>query len=157
MKKRQPSLGYWRMQLHPGNSRESTRCACESLAAGFIGLDFTVRIGDLFVELKKNLPQTQKRYWQFAHKMAIDDWVLIMSHNLPLALCQVAGEYNYIRRPESELGVWFRHFRRVRNVSYFADDFPNDDYWTGIVMTGTIDPLNNPDSQSRQLIAEWLS
>lgn len=149
--------GYWRMQLHPGGSTDRTRLACESLAAGFIGLDFGEPIGDLLVQEKENLPENHKHYWHFAHTMAVGDRVLIMSHNLPLALCQVADEYNYIRRPEPELGVWFRHFRRVRNVSYFADVFPNSDDWKGMVMTGTINPLKNPDTQSRQLIAEWIA
>ena len=29
---------------------------------------------------------------------------------LPLRLGQVTGAYNYIREPQAELGIWFRHF-----------------------------------------------
>lgn len=29
---------FWRMQLHPADPSESTKCCVESLAAGFIGL-----------------------------------------------------------------------------------------------------------------------
>lgn len=147
---------YWRMQLHPYVSQDATRLACESLTTGFIGLDFSVDIGDLFTVAKSSLPAKQKAYWAFAHSMAIGDWVLIMAHNHPLALCCVAGEYNYIRRTEPKLGVWFRHFRSVDQVTYFDDYFPKGS-WEGIIMKGTIDPLKSPDSRSRQLIAEWLN
>lgn len=41
------------------------------------------------------------------------DVVLIMAHNFPFALVTVSGDYNYIRTPDPEIGVWFRHFRRI--------------------------------------------
>ena len=33
-------MAYWRMQLHPNNASEAVRHAVQSLAAGYIGLDF---------------------------------------------------------------------------------------------------------------------
>src|SRR5687768_14770943 len=103
-------MTFWRMQLHPGEPALSAQYAHQSLAAGFIGLDFTLDTGDLLRANQANLPAGQKDYWAFAHEMTIGDRVLIIAHHFPLALVTVAGEYNYIRRPEPKIGVWFRHF-----------------------------------------------
>ena len=40
-------MAYWRMQLHPDNASEAVRHAVQSLAAGYIGLDFAEDVGDL--------------------------------------------------------------------------------------------------------------
>ncbi|MDC0294652.1 hypothetical protein OAK98_04575 [Mariniblastus sp.] len=155
MNYREPT--YWRMQLHPYRSEGSVRHAAESLNAGFIGLGFAHHIGDLHTVEKETLPDRQRNYWAFAHEMEIGDIVLVMARNFPFAICTVSGDYNYIREPVSELGVWFRHFRPVIDVSYYADVYINPHEWHRITMTGTIDPLRSRDSQSRRLIDEWLA
>lgn len=145
----------WRMQLHPSEPSLAAQHAYDSLAAGFIGLDFVTDVGDLMRTQQSQLPTGQRDYWAFAHEMAIDDRVLIIAHHFPLALATVAGDYNYIRRPEPELGVWFRHFRRVRGVRYYADRVTNAGSWQQLTMTDTISPLRDPNSASYRLIESW--
>ena len=41
-------MNYWRIQLHPSDPEQSARHASESLAAGFIGLDFVKHLQALF-------------------------------------------------------------------------------------------------------------
>ena len=145
------------MQLHPSDSANSTRLASESLSAGLIGLDFATDVGDLHVVQYDALPDDQRNYWAICHEMDVDDIVLVMAHHFPLALCRVADDYNYIRRIEPELGVWFRHFRRVDQISYFADVYTNAHDWPRITMTATISPLRNTGTESRDLIDDWMS
>ncbi len=114
-------MAYWRMQLHPAQPGESVKHCIESLAAGYIGLDFAFDVGDLMATSKDKLPENQKDYWAFAHGMEKGDKVLIIAHYFPFALATISGEYNYIRSFAPEIGVWFRHFRRVDDVHYYAD------------------------------------
>ena len=88
--------------------------------------------------------------------MTEGDRVLVVVHHLPFALATVDGEYNYIRNRAPEIGVWFRHFRRVREVRYFGDYKTNAHEWPRTTMTDTICPLRRDDSISYQLIEEWL-
>lgn len=148
-------MTYWRMQLHPGEPENAAAHAIRSTAAGFIGLDFRHDTGDLRAAAQDALPAGQKDYWAFAHEMKIDDKVLIIVHHFPFALVTVDGDYNYIARTEPELGVWFRHFRRVREVRYFADYVTNASSWEQYTMTDTISVLRDPGSKSYRLIEEW--
>ncbi len=148
-------MTYWRMQVHPAQPALATRHTVQSLAAGFIGLDFVQEVGDMMRCTQQDLPAGQRDYWHFAHGMAIGDKVLIIAHNFPLALATVAGDYNYIRTTVPELGVWFRHFRRVQDVKYYGDLVTNAHNWQQLVMTDAISILNNPGSQSYQLIQTW--
>jgi hypothetical protein len=150
-------MTYWRMQLHPAEPGTAVRHAVESLAAGFIGLDFADEVGDLLRAQQADLPDGQKDYWAFAHEMQEDDYVLIMAHHFPFALARITGDYTYISSAVPEIGVWFRHFRKISDVRYYADHVTNARQWNQIVMTDTISPLRNPDSQSYRLIASWLS
>jgi hypothetical protein len=152
-------MTYWRMQLHPNEPGEAVWYSVQSLAAGFIGLDFhrSAGIGDLRETTQDRLPDHQKDYWAFAHEMRENDVVLIMVHHFPFALATVAGDYNYIREPEPRIGVWFRHFRPVRNVRYFGDFQTNARIWERITMTDTISPLRDDSSRSYRLIEEWLA
>lgn len=143
------------MQLHPSDPGLASQYAHQSLAAGFIGLDFAADVGDLMCTQQQQLPATQRDYWAFAHQMVIGDRVLVIAHHFPLALATVSGEYNYIRRTEPELGVWFRHFRRVENVRYYSDWITNAASWQSITMTDTISPLRDPNSASYRLIDSW--
>ena len=149
-------MTYWRMQLHPANPEEAVRHCVESLAAGYIGLDFGEDVGDLMSTNQSALPENQRDYWAFAHEMAIGDTVLIIAHHFPFALVTIDGEYNFIRSTAPELGVWFRHFRKVRDVRYYADMVTNAQLWERITMTDTISPLRDPTSLSYRLIEEWL-
>lgn len=150
-------MTHWRMQLHPAEPGAAGAYAIQSLAAGFIGLDFDSDIGDLIQTPQSALPAGQKDFWAFAHEMEIGDHVLIIVHHFPFALGTVEGEYNYIRRREPEIGVWFRHFRRVKNVRYYADRVTNAQDWEPIKMTDTISPLRETSSKSYRLVEEWLS
>lgn len=149
-------MAFWRMQLHPADAGSGTRHAAESLAAKFIGLGFKTDPGDLtLITDAASLPQDQSDYLDFAQKMAVGDKVLIVSHHYPFALVTVDGDYNYIRRRVPEIGVWFRHFRRVKDVKYYFDWMTNPANWQRLVMTDTISILNDPNSLSYRLIQDW--
>jgi hypothetical protein len=89
--------------------------------------------------------------------MSEGDLVLIYVHNYPFALARVSGPYNYIKTPVPELGVWFRHFRRVSEVRYYSDLVTNPLAWERSVTTATITPLRKEDTPSMKLINEWLA
>jgi hypothetical protein len=101
------------------------------------------------------LPANQRDYWAFAHEMEVGDSVLIIAHHFPFAMATVKGPYNYIRSKQPELGVWFRHFRRVERVRYYGDFVTNAKNWEQIRMTDTISPLRDPGSKSYRLLKEW--
>lgn len=148
-------MTYWRMQLHPNEPGEALKHCVESLAAGYIGLDFAAEVGDLKETTQSALPKNERDYWAFAHEMHIGDKVLIIAHHFPFALATVAGDYNYIRSYAREIGVWFRHFRRVKDVRYYGDLVTNAKDWEPIKMTDTISPLRDASSKSYQLIDAW--
>ncbi len=148
-------MTYWRMRLHPDKPGEALKHSVESLAAGYIGLDFAADVGDLKKTAQSTLPENQKDYWAFAHEMVVGDKVLIIVHHFPFALATVADDYNYIRCRAREIGVWFRHFRRVEDVRYYGDLVTNAYNWESLTMTDTISPLRNPSSKSYQLIEAW--
>lgn len=149
-------MTYWRMQLHPSESEGAVRHTVESLAAGYIGLDFVDDVPDLLTVAQEALPPNQRNYWAFAHEMDVDDRVLLFAHHYPFALVRVASPYNYIRTRAREIGVWFRHFREVDDVRYYADFIKNPHEWENLVMTATITPLREENSGSYQLIRRWL-
>jgi len=148
-------MGYWRMQLHPSESDIAVAHSVNSLVSGYIGLDFGKDLGNLLLWKKSEIPKGQEDYWDFAHSIQINDRVLIIAHHYPVALVRVAGQYNYISNPNS-LGVWFRHFREVDNIFYYADYITNPHKWQKLTMTDTISPLIDQNSLSFQLIQEWL-
>jgi len=149
-------MTYWRMQLHPAKPSEAVRHCVESLAAGYIGLDFEYDVGDLMKTTQEKLPEYERDYWAFAHEMKVDDVVLIIAHHFPFALATVSGKYNYVRSKDSKLGIWFRHFRKVEDVRYYADFVTNAKSWQQITMTDTISPLRDPNSLSFKLTEEWI-
>jgi hypothetical protein len=148
-------MNHWRMQLHPCASGSAAEHATQSLAAGFIGLDFHEDFGDLSKADIASIPAGQKDYVQFWRDMQVGDKVLIIVHHFPFALVEVAGDYNYIKNTEPEIGVWFRHFRRVKNTRYYSDFRTNAASWSQVRMTDTISILRNTDSKSYELIEEW--
>jgi hypothetical protein len=153
-------MTFWRMQLHPDNASEAMRHAVKSLAADYVGLDFETEVGDLTRITKEQMEQLapgQKKYRAFADEMAEGDKVLIMVHNFPFALVTVDGDYNYIRKLAPEIGVWFRHFRKVKDVLYYSDYETNARNWKSIPMPETIAPLRDQNGDTYQLIEEWLS
>lgn len=149
-------MAYWRMQLHPDQPGESVSHCINSLAAGYIGLDFATEVGDLMEATKDRLPANQKDYWAFAHIMQKGDKVLIIAHHFPFALATITGDYNYMRAFAPEIGVWFRHFRKVSDVHYYADLKTDVRQWDQLRMTDTISPLHDPSSRSYVLIEDWL-
>ena len=152
-------MAYWRMQLHPSDSANAMRYAVESVAAGFIGLDFETDLGDMRLLNRTAIPELQREYLSLLSPMERGDSVLIVVHHYPFAMVVVDDAYNYIARPEPEIGVWFRHFRRIdrSKTRYFADRFTNAAKWEQNIMTGTIAPLKSPSGQAYQLIESWLS
>lgn len=150
-------MNFWRMQLHPDDAENSGYYANQSIAAGFIGLDFATKVGDLLSDSHQDILTTQKDYVDFAKNMGVGDKVLIIVHHFPFAVVTVDGEYNYIRKPEPELGVWFRHFRRIKDVIYFADYKTNAMSWEQYIMTDTISILRDKNSKSYKLIKEILN
>jgi hypothetical protein len=147
---------YWRMQLHPSESEGAIRHTVECLSAGYVGLDFAVDIPDLLTVAQDSLPHNQRNYWAFAHEMAVGDRVLLFAHHYPFALVKVSGEYNYIRSRAPEIGVWFRHFRKVDDVRYYGDFVTNARSWEPLTMTATLTPLRDISTSSFQLIRRWL-
>jgi hypothetical protein len=145
------------MQLHPKFPGGSARHSAKSLSAGFVGLDFKWDVGDLLRANYDDLPKEEKVQWAFAHEMAEGDHVLIFCHHYPFALARISGPYNYIRTPVPEIGVWFRHFRRIDDVRYYSDHRTNASEWKPITMTATLTPLRNADSASQQLVNGWLA
>lgn len=147
-------MTYWRMQLHPDHGALAVKYTVESLAAGFIGLGFSSDPGDLTNVSKDDLDGAEKNYRRFAHEMEVGDPVLIIAHHFPFAVAEVSGDYNYIRTPVPHLGVWFRHFRTVRNIRYYGDHFTNASAWEQVRMTDTLSPLRRNDTKSYKLIEE---
>lgn len=147
-------MNYWRMQLHPNEPENAMFYASQSLAAGFFGLDFATEVGDLLAKEHQNILTSQKDYLAFAGEMMIGDKVLIIVHHFPFAVVTINGDYNYIRRIEPELGVWFRHFRRIKDAIYFADYCTNAKSWEQYTMTDAISILKDTGSMSYKLIQE---
>jgi hypothetical protein len=150
-------MTYWRMQLHPSQPGKAFKHSVTSLAAGYIGLDFSRDVGDLLEVKQSSLPVNQRDYWAFAHEMAAGDPVLIIAHHFPFALATVASDYNYIRTIAPEIGVWFRHFRAIDDLRFYADFKTNVRAWEPLKMTDTISPLRGRNTKSYRLIEEWLS
>ena len=149
-------MTYWRMQLHPNESGGAIGHTVESLAAGYVGLDFGEDVPDMLTVSRETLPENHRNYWAFAHEMEIEDRILLFAHHFPFALVRVSGSYNYIRAIAPEIGVWFRHFRKIDDVRYYGDFMTNARNWEPITMTATITPLREPGSSSYQLIKQWL-
>jgi len=145
-------MNYWRMQLHPDDGERATYHSTKSISAGFIGLGFAGKVGDLLSEAEHEILETQKDYVQFANKMTIGDKVLIIAHHFPVAVVTIAGDYNYIRKTEPELGVWFNHFRRIKEPIYYSDFKTNSKSWEQYIMTDTISILKDEKSKSYKLI-----
>ncbi len=150
-------MTYWRMQLHPSESKGAVKHTVESLSAGYVGLDFSEPVADLKTVSQDTLPEKQRNYWAFANEMGIGDRILLFAHHFPCALVRISGEYNYIRSAAPEIGVWFRHFRSVDDIRYYSDFVTNAHKWQPLTMTATITPLRDNKSASFQLIELWLN
>ena len=149
-------MAYWRMQLHPDDAPEAMRHAVESLGAGYIGLDFASEVGDLRTASKEQVLKSEKSYFAFSDEMREGDQVLVVVHQFPFALVTVDGDYNYIRNAAPELRVWFRHFRNVKDVAYYADYEKDAHKWPRTIMINAISPLRRADTEAWQIIEEWL-
>lgn len=159
-------MTYWRMQLHPMEPRVALRHTVTCLAANLIGLDFGERysgptrpgedVGDLLRADPASLPESQRGFRVFATDMREDDYVLVMAHNFPFALCRVAGPYNYVREIPPELKIWFHHFRRVDDVRYYGDFVTDAHAWQRIPTPQTIGRVSDEDGPVFQLIRGWL-
>ncbi len=150
-------MGYWRMQLHPNEAARAVERAIDSLSRGYIGLssrnDFS---GDLSTAEDSDLPRGQRVYRQFATTMQEGDFVLIIAHHHPTALVEVIGPYNYVRDhdPYDVIGVWFRHFRRVKVHGYYADWYTNPAEWEETISTVAIGRAGR-QTQTYRIIRRW--
>jgi len=78
---------YWRMQMHPDDSKNAVNYSTQCLSRGYIGLDFKETVGDLTAGIDRGeLPEGQHDYMDFATSMKVGDFVLIVAHHFPLAL-----------------------------------------------------------------------
>jgi hypothetical protein len=147
---------FWRMQLHPSDPGRAAMHTVRSLGAGFIGLDWPRDPGDLTLLDPSALPDgVTANDVGFATKMQVGDQVLVIVHHFPFALATIESDYNYIRAEVPALRIWFRHFRHVRDVRYYADRVTNAHEWEAIKMTSTVQLLSDPDSLSYRLISSW--
>lgn len=151
-------MAFWRMQLHPSDPQRAMEHSVNSVAAGFIGLDFAEDIGSMHRVDRMSIPDGQRSYWNLYKPMQIGDRVLVLVHHHPFALVTVASDYNYISRIEPEIGVWFRHFRRIdtQQTRYYADFVKDPKKWARIPMTGTLFPLDDPKGANYRLIERML-
>ena len=150
-------MAFWRMQLHPTDPGRAAMHTVESLGASQIGIGFRSDPGDL-TRLDPADPRPEGVTAQdhaFGTKMAEGDKVLVIVHNYPFALATVDGGYNYVRRVVPELGIWFNHFRRVRDVRYYADRVLNPREWQELAFAATIQILSDPALPTYQLIESW--
>jgi len=148
-------MTYWKIQLHPNDNTRAVEHTMRTLGLRYIGLGFANQPGDFTGVSADEVVQSQRDYWEFSHTMHEGDLVLVVAHHYPCALVQVLGCYNYVHNPEEEIGVWFRHFRRVKVVGYYADFVVNPAQWKRTKMTDAIVILRNTESLSYQLIEEW--
>lgn len=81
---------------------------------------------------------------------------MVMAHNYPFALVRVSGDYNYVRTQVNPL-LWFRHFREIGEIHYYADFVLNPKDWEEIAMPDTISILMNPNGTSYRLIERWVN
>jgi hypothetical protein len=129
---------------------------CSLSEGGFIGLDWADDPGDLTLLSVDSLPPNVNTHdFGFARKMKLGDKVLVIVHHFPFALATVDSDYNYVREKVPELRIWFKHFRRVRDVRYYADRVTSAHEWEVIKMTSTLQILTDKDSASYRMIKSW--
>ena len=152
-------MTYWKMQLHPsGDCRDSFMLAIDALSKKLIGLDFRFDDdeGDLRLKHKDQIKDTtRKSYYAFCDEMQIDDHLLIVNHNYPLAICRVTSDYRYVT-DSKVIGLWFRHFRSIDVLDYYRDYIPNPQNWEMIITTNAISPMRSKDTAESQLVTQWL-
>lgn len=164
-KQRNPPAQYWRMQLHPGDPDLAAAHAVQSLARGLVGFDFWEDPGDLTLVDPCSLPAgVHKHEVEFATQMQVGDKVLVLVHQYPFAVATIDSDYYYLRTPAAAddtnlvfpvLGVWFNHFRRVRDVKYYADWVKDPLAWEKFHKCATIQRITDPECASYKLIESW--
>ena len=145
---------YWRMQLHPNRSKHSMFYTVQCLANGIIGLDFGKETKNLKIANTSILPRNEKRFVPFATEMKSNDIVLIMSHNKPLALVEVIGEYVYIAGYRQS-PVWCNHYRPAKVLSYYADWRGGTEYLNDIGKSSTIQKINDQAGSFYRFVNKW--
>ncbi len=133
---------YWRMQMHPNTNNYSAYYAHQCIGKGFIGLDFAnPAVGDLRIQENHDIASKQSEFIKFQSDMSSCDRVLIVSRNLPLVVVTVASNYQYNANAQSELGIWCRHYRCIKNPLYFSDYATKGQIsdWMQYTMTSTIE------------------
>ncbi|MCP4176594.1 MAG: hypothetical protein GY756_02410 [bacterium] len=147
-------MAYWRMQLHPNDSKNAARYTKKCLSLNHIGLDLGQPRGDLTLEDYDSLEATPNNIKAFVHKISPDDYILISLHHMPFALVTEIEKYNYIKWRVEELGIWFRHFRRFGSISYYSDLYGQGKN-NKITMTNTFSSLSK-NTETGKLITDWI-
>lgn len=149
-------MSYWRMQLHPNDAEYASFYTINSLANGFIGLDFGNDPGDLEKLKECELEKTPNNIYAFVKEITRTDVVIIFLHHHPFAIVRNVEEYNYIKQPIDEVNIWFRHFRKFKDISYYSDVFGTiKDEHKNIKMSNTFSGVSE-DSETGKLIQGWL-
>ena len=150
-------MRYWRMQLDPDDSVRAVERRIDRLSRGYIGLGFRNDFsGDLSKAERTDRPRGQRIYKHFATTMLEGDFVLIIAHHHPVALVEVIGPYNYVKDhdPPDVIGVWSRHFRRVKVHGYFSDWYTNPFEWERTISTVAIGRAGQ-QSHTYRIIRRW--
>jgi hypothetical protein len=148
-------MNYWRMQLHPDDSEFAAVYTINSLANGFIGLDFAQDPGDLEKNNPDSLERKTNNIFGFVYEITTNDIIAIYLHNQPFAIVEEIEEYNYIKKPIAEVNIWFRHFRKFKSVSYYSDVYGRiKEEHKSLIMTNTFSRVST-DSETGKLIQDW--
>ena len=135
----------------------------QSLPVRLIGFNFRQDPGDLWL-VTRLTAEVSKNEVEFATQMKVGDMVLVLVHQYPFALATIDSDYYYLRTPDPSgdeklvlrvLGVWFNHFRRVRDVKYYADWVKDPLAWPRFLKCPTIQRLIDPNSALYKLIKKW--
>ena len=150
-------MGFWRMQLHPDDSKKAISYTIDSLSSHFIGLNYSEGDTDLTIIPKDEISNNPNHYKSFVYDIKENDWVLIMAHNKPFAILTGINEYNYIKTPIQRFKLWFQHIREFKYVSYYSDlDSRIRNEYDGLVLTNTFSSLTL-DSKSGKLMTAWIN
>ncbi|WP_061243625.1 hypothetical protein [Leptospira interrogans] len=149
-------MKYWRMQLHPDDQSLATDYTVKCLTNNYVGLDFPSGSYDLSEYDIDKLEAFPNNIRAFAKQITYNDYILIFHHNIPFALITEIGNYNYLKEVIPEMGIWFRHFRRFKKISYFNDVYKQgkDEHYK-ITMANTISEASE-DTKTVELIKDWI-
>jgi len=129
-------MTYWHMQLHPNAPNFK-------LEREILEQKELIGLGDW--------PKGKGQIAQFKQAMSLGDIVLIKQGSRPIALVEVTGEYEYLKRVNNKLD-WFPHRRNIKVIAFMDElknDFPSP--------RGTLKKSVNRYTPTYQYINQWYS